>query len=98
MWPHNRSDLRLRVSNQLQTTSSISTQPPFRAVVCRFSRIAYWVFLGGLLHHFDVNCNPRREIEVREGLDHLWRRVHDINEALMDAHFELFASVLVDER
>src|SRR3989344_4496948 len=49
------------------------------------------------LHHLDVDCNAGREIEVREGLDHLRRGVEDINEALMDAHLELFSRVLMDE-
>ena len=63
-------------------------------------------FLGGLLlkpstslrlNHLYVNGDAGREIEVREGFNHLRRGVHDIYEALVDAHFKLFTRVLVDE-
>src|SRR3989344_7957746 len=52
---------------------------------------------GSALHHFYVDGNAGREIEVREGLNNLRRGVKDIYESLMDAHFKLFSSVFVDE-
>src|SRR3989344_76230 len=52
---------------------------------------------GSPLHHFYVDGDAGREIEVREGLYYLRRGVHDIYEAFMDAHFKLFACILIDE-
>jgi len=51
-----------------------------------------------LLGHFDVDCYSRWEREVREGLDDLGIRVEDVDNALMNAHLKLLASVFVDER
>ena len=61
------------------------------------SSAGFFVSWLSLLDHLDVDCNAGREIEVREGFNHLRRGVHDIYEALMDAHFKLFARVLIDE-
>ena len=50
------------------------------------------------LYHFDINGDAGRQREIRESLDHLRRRVHDVDQALVDAHLELLARVLVNER
>ena len=49
------------------------------------------------LYHLNVDSDTRGQVEVREGLYHLRRRVHDVDKALMDAHLELLACVFVDE-
>ena len=54
--------------------------------------------LSAHLDHLDVDCNARRKIEVREGLDNLWRRIHDVDKALVDAHFELLTAFFIDMR
>jgi hypothetical protein len=50
------------------------------------------------LHHLHVDGDTGRKIEVRKRFDNLrvWRE--DVDETLMDAHFELLTCVLVDER
>src|SRR3989338_4857165 len=50
-----------------------------------------------VLHHLHINRHTGGEIEVCEGLYHLRRGVQNIYEALVDAHFKLLSSVLVDE-
>ena len=64
-------------------------KPPYGAVF-------YYLSLKSL-DHLDVDRNARRKIEVREGLDNLWRRVQNVDKSLMDAHLELLTCVLMDE-
>ena len=53
--------------------------------------------LLGLLHlQFDVDAG--REVEALQGLDRLARRFDDVDQALVDAHLEVLAAVLVDVR
>src|SRR5690348_16992071 len=47
--------------------------------------------------HLDFDIDAGRKIEIAEGINRLRGRGADINEALVNAHFELFARVFVDE-
>jgi hypothetical protein len=51
-----------------------------------------------VLDHFHVDGDSRRKIKIRESFNNFWRRIQDVDKALMNAHFELLASVFVDER
>ena len=55
------------------------------------------IFSASMLNHLHINRDARREIEIREGLDHLRRGVQDVDKALVDAHFKLLSRVFVDE-
>ena len=50
------------------------------------------------LHHLYVYVHAGWQGEVRQSLDNLLRWIQDVDQALMDTHFKLLASVLVDER
>ncbi len=50
-----------------------------------------------LLCHLDFDIDSGGKIQVGERLDDLLAGVRDLNEALMDAEFELFARVLMDK-
>src|SRR5262249_42190142 len=39
-----------------------------------------------------------REIELHQRIDRLWRRIDDVEQALVGSHFELLAALLVDVR
>ncbi len=49
------------------------------------------------LHHLHVDGDAGWEVDVGQGLDDLGGRVEDVDHALVDAHLELLAGVLVDE-
>ena len=52
---------------------------------------------SGLLHlQFDVDTGGK--VEALQGLDRLAGRFDDVDEALVDAHLEVLAAVLVDVR
>jgi hypothetical protein len=52
--------------------------------------------LGGL--DLDLDVDTGREVETLEALDGLAGGLHDVEEALVDAHLEVLAGVLVDVR
>ena len=52
--------------------------------------------LGGL--DLDLDVDARGEVEALERLDRLARGLDDVEEALVDAHLEVLARVLVDVR
>ena len=49
------------------------------------------------LHHFDIYINPRWQTQISQCFNHFRVRIDDVDEALVDAHLELLARVLVDE-
>src|SRR3989344_3276785 len=49
------------------------------------------------LHHLDVYRDTGWKVDVGEGFDDLWSRVQNVDHALVDAHLELLAGILVDE-
>lgn len=48
--------------------------------------------------HLDFDVDTCWESQIRQRLNNLRRRPKDIDETLVNAHLELFAGVLVDER
>ncbi len=50
-----------------------------------------------LLEHFYFKVDPGRKTQVRENISRLAAWFDDINQSLMNPHFELIARVLVNE-
>src|SRR5487761_511216 len=48
--------------------------------------------------HFNLNVYASREIKLHEGVNKLRRRVDNVHEALMDAHFTLLARIFMHKR
>src|SRR5688572_9661025 len=46
----------------------------------------------------DLDVDARRQVELHQRIDRLRRRVDDIEQALVRAHLELLAALLVDVR
>src|SRR5262249_55597566 len=47
---------------------------------------------------FDLDVDAGGEVELHQGINRLRRRIDDIEESFMRAHFELLAAFLVDMR
>jgi len=50
------------------------------------------------LYHLYLNVDARRKIQIRERFNYLRVGVQDLDQALVDAEFELLAGVLMDKR
>ena len=48
--------------------------------------------------HFDLNVDSSRQIQIREVINRLGCRIHDIDQALVHPHLVLVPRVLVHER
>src|SRR6476619_2242996 len=46
----------------------------------------------------DLDVDAGGEVELHQRVHRLWRRIDDVEEALVRAHLELFAALLVDVR
>jgi hypothetical protein len=51
-----------------------------------------------MLNHFDVNFDADRQREIGERFNRFGGRIENINQALVEADFELFASIFVNKR
>ena len=50
------------------------------------------------LHHFDIDRNAGRQVDIGESFDHFALGIEDIDHAFVNAHFKLLPGILVDER
>lgn len=50
------------------------------------------------LQHLHINIHSRRQGKIRERFNDLGSRVHDVNEALVHAHFKLLPRILEHKR
>lgn len=48
--------------------------------------------------HANFGIDTSRQAEVLQAIDSLWRRVGDVDKALMNAHFEALTTRFVDVR
>lgn len=52
----------------------------------------------GMMLHFDLDVNPCWEIEGGQRFDRFCVWIKDVNDALMNTHFKLFARIFVHKR
>ena len=76
----------------------VALSPAATSSTGRLSRVvAARIRLSGLLH-LQLDVDARREVEPLKRLDGLAGRLDDVDQALVDAHLEMLATVLVDVR
>ena len=44
---------------------------------------------------FDFDIYTGRQVQAHQGIHSLWSRVHDVDQAFMCTHFELFPRILI---
>src|SRR5437016_10110951 len=76
----------------------VAVSPAATSSTGRLSRVRVARVRPSGLLHLQLDVDARRKIEALESLDGLAGRLDDVDEALVNAHLEMLAAVLVEDR
>src|ERR1700676_835630 len=84
--------------HESDSSTVTGTTVPRSVNICVMPTLRARIPLATLVPELDLDVHPAGHVETHQRVDHLGVGVEDVEDALVRAHLELLARVLVDER